>query len=649
MKSYFALIIVLFILFIEGCGGGSSNSSGEDESIPLLLTIPENSTVVTTVNMQGDAPLTYAVSSGEDRLLFTINAQTGKLKFNVAPNFENPSDANRDNLYKLTVESSDASDQIRKKEIEITVTDIDENRSDDSDGDYIPDNIEILINSDINSSDENNNSTIDGVDTEGGNGDTFFDMQWHIRSLGTITNESGIPSIIGNDLDLLETYHHYMGYNHGENIIVQVVDTGVDADHEDLEENMDLSRSYKGGNIGDPSGTNDHGTKVAGIMAARAFNGRGVRGIIPFAHIAGSDWLRFQSIDNLEKVWLSGAGANEIAVSNNSWGTDFDTDTDYEEIMALGASTLRNGKGRIYIFAAGNSREKYADANLQYVLNNRFAITVAALKHDNTYAEYSTPGSNILVSGYSGNDYKDSPTIGTTTIMGYSTNSGDIDTQTTWSEDLNENYTFTMNGTSAATPTVAASIALVMEACQDLTWRDIKYLTAVHAKRIDHSRNSWVENHAGHWHSVDYGFGLINAQGMIEECTSGYTGMGQEENITLYKEFNMTIADNNTSHLFELNTTENIKIEWVEVTIDNDNRYASDYRVELISPQDTKTILVKENTYADYRSWMNGGFRLSSAAFLDEDTIGSWKVQITDRVNHYSGTLKSIRIKIYGH
>ena len=574
------------------------------------------------------------------------------LKFKTSPDFEIPTDSNSDNIYKVVITALDTSGNDAQQEISVRVTDIDETVSDDSDSDYIPDNVEVLLGMDPNNDDENNNSVVDGLDTQGVYGDTFFDKQWHIQSLGTATNDSGVDTILDNDLDILELYHNYMGYNKGNNIILQVVDTGVDADHEDLMENMDLSRSYDAGDVGDPSGSHPHGTMVAGIMAARAFNAKGVRGIIPFAKIAGNNWLEHQSLENLTKAWLTGDGANEITVSNNSWGTYFDTDTDYEDIMAQGTSILRDGKGRIYVFAAGNDREDNGNANLQYSLSNRHMIAVAALKNDNTYADYSTAGSNILVSGYSGNYYQDSPTMGTTTIMGSSSNTGDINSKTTWAEDTNENYTFTMNGTSSASPTVAASIALVLEACPNLTWRDVKYLTAKHAKQIDSGNSTWVENDAGLKHSIDYGFGLVNAEGMINECTTTYTNLVAERNETVTKIFNITIADNDTVHLFELNTTQNMKIDWIEATIDNDSTYASDYRVELISPKGTKTTLMIEDTdnrQISSSNWMDGGFRLSAAAMMDEESQGTWTIAITDKLSGDTGTLKSITLQIYGH
>lgn len=522
----------------------------------------------------------------------------------------------------------------------------------DIDNDYIPNDIEILLGLDVYNGDENNNGILDGLETTGAFGDEFFQYQWHIRSLGTFTNDSNVPTIEGNDLNITDIYHAYMGYNSGNNIIIQVVDTGVDADHPDLIHNMDLTRSFDGVNIGDPSGLDPHGTMVAGIMAAQAFNTIGVRGIIPYAKIAGSNWLEDQTYLGLERSWVTGQGANEIAVSNNSWGIYFDINTAYEDMMKVGTTNLRDGKGRIYVFAAGNDRDNNGNANLSYSLSNRYQISVAALKNTNTFASYSTPGSNILVSGYSGNFYQDSPTISTTYIAGKSINTGDLNSKITWTEDTAKNYTFSMNGTSAASPTVAASIALVLEACPKLTWRDIKYLTAKHAKQIDNSNTTWITNSAGFSHSIDYGYGLINPTAMIRECSSTYTNLSVEQSSTVSQTYNTLIPDNNTTQLFSIDMPNNMKIEWVEVTIDNNSTYPSDYRITLTSPSGTTTTLMTEDTnqsQIQLESWMDGGFRMATASMIDEASNGTWRVDITDTENQDIGTLKTIELKIYGH
>ena len=614
---------------------------------PSHITLKENHTKVLDLVTEDTSSVQYAIQDEGDGSLFFTFYNSHTLRFKSAPNFEAPLDDNNDNNYSVTIIATDHVGNHSEQTIHITVIDIEENDSSDTDDDGIPDNIEILIEGNLSNSDNNSNGIEDGLETAGDRGDTFFDMQWHIRSTGIATNDSGMDTIVGNDLDLMPLYHHYMGYNRGNPIIVQVVDTGVDADHEDLIDNMDMSRSYNGSTIGDPSSSHTHGTMVAGIIAARAFNGKGVRGIIPFAHITGSNWLNTQTISQLEKNWLTGDGSNEIAVSNNSWGSYYDTDTHYEDFMQQGTTTLRDGKGRIYVFAAGNDRVLHGNSNLQYVLSNRFPIVVAALKHDNTYADYSTPGANILVSGYSGNYYYNSPTIGTTTIMGTSSNTGDINSKTTWAEDTQKNYTFIMNGTSAAAPTVSASIALVLEACPNLTWRDVRYLIAKHAKRIDPTNPSWVENNASLWHSIDYGFGLINPQEMIADCMGGYAMLSAEKNLSAMQTYHTVIADESNTTV-TIHMPDNIIIEWVEVTIDNNSTQASDYTIELTSPQGTKTTLITALTEI-YGNWMHGGFRFATPAMLDENSQGDWHINITDTQSGNIGTLKDMNLKVYGH
>jgi subtilisin-like proprotein convertase family protein len=99
---------------------------------------------------------------------------------------------------------------------------------------------------------------------------------------------------------------------------------------------------------------------------------------------------------------------------------------------------------------------------------------------------------------------------------------------------------------------------------------------------------------------------------------------------------------------------DNISVEWVEVTIDNDSPYASDYRIELVSPEGTRVTLMQEGTCnrydcIPYKNWMEGGFRLSTAAMLDEGSKGMWTVEISDRISGNTGTLKSIELQVYGH
>ena len=89
------------------------------------FTSPENRSLVTTITAT-DAnanPLTYAIAGGADAALFTIDAQTGLLRFARAPNFEVPADAGADNVYDLTVSVSDGIASPVTQAIAVSVTD----------------------------------------------------------------------------------------------------------------------------------------------------------------------------------------------------------------------------------------------------------------------------------------------------------------------------------------------------------------------------------------------------------------------------------------------------------------------------------------------------------------------------------------------
>ena len=66
--------------------------------------IDENTTVVTTVqatDAQGDA-ITYRIT-GTDSKPLSIGSSSGVLEFVNAPDYENPEDANSDNVYEIIV------------------------------------------------------------------------------------------------------------------------------------------------------------------------------------------------------------------------------------------------------------------------------------------------------------------------------------------------------------------------------------------------------------------------------------------------------------------------------------------------------------------------------------------------------------------
>jgi len=528
----------------------------------------------------------------------------------------------------------------------------------DTDGDYLPDGID----ANVADPDFNNNGILDGLED-----DPFFTLQWYLKSNGdVVSNTNDVNTIVGNDLGILEVYHSLIG--NGTSTIIQVVDSGVEAIHEDLE--LDLTRSWNAVNgVNDPTPTQTvvqspivdnnvlevgHGTAVAGIIAAKAYNAKGIRGVVPNAVIAGSNWLEEQSLLELERAWYDGGStkANDILVSNNSWGTYFTDDSNFEAILKLSSEQLRDGKGRVFVFAAGNDRYDNGNSNLSYITNNRYALTVAALNYEDKYSSYSSQGSNILVSAYGGEFYQESPTIATTTLMGkamYENQLNNASGPVTVDEDTNQNYTYAMNGTSSAAPMVSGSIALVLEACPSLTWRDVKWLTAHTASKVDESNSLWIKNAAGLSHNINYGFGRINTMAMIQECRAGYFELlGNEISSSSGKSgLNTQIPDNQSLVSELLNFSSSYTIEWVELTFSSDHTRVGDLEIRLISPSGTSTQLILPNDLTG--SLYINGFRFSSAAFIGENSLGNWRVDVIDRSTGGSGQITALNLKIYGH
>lgn len=538
----------------------------------------------------------------------------------------------------------------------------------DRDGDFIPNDVESYIGMNPDNWDENGNGIADGID---GAYDTYYPNQWHLRSTGLLTNNiNNVTTIVGNDLDILDVQRAYMGYNDGNFTAIQVVDSGVEAAHEDLSANIDTALSLnavnssnnptptENVNAGDPESPLEigHGTACAGIIASRGLNQKGTRGISPFSKISGSNWLENQTTDALSAIWLiddSDSNA-KITVSSNSWGIDqgnayYNEIISYDTLLDAGAA-LREGKGRIYLFAAGNDRDGGRDANLDATASHRYSVTVAGLDYNNKYAPYSTPGANVWVSGYSGSWYVQTPTIATTLLTGDSYYARELSGYgaITFDSDAARAYTYAMNGTSAATPTVAGSLALVLEACPSLTQRDVKYLSAVTAKKVDVSSSGWITNQAGIKYSRDYGFGLVNPAEIIRRCAAdGYANLGAEKNTVVEHNVPTSVAGGDTDEI-EFSISEAMATEYIYLWHDIYMRDYTALEMSLTSPGGTTMPIIK-NMVDDGHFDFTSGMRFGVAGFLDENTAGTWKLTISSTDPTVGFSFDEVDLQIFGH
>lgn len=106
----------------------TSDRSGPVFSTLAAQTVAENTTAVTTVAAtDAHGPVTFTLQGGSDGALFTIDANTGTLRFNTAPDYEVPSDADVDRVYQVTVRATDHLGQTSDLELSVTVTAVNDN------------------------------------------------------------------------------------------------------------------------------------------------------------------------------------------------------------------------------------------------------------------------------------------------------------------------------------------------------------------------------------------------------------------------------------------------------------------------------------------------------------------------------------------
>jgi subtilisin family serine protease len=261
-----------------------------------------------------------------------------------------------------------------------------------------------------------------------GPNDPQFTEQWALSNLG---QEGGKPDA---DIRALDAWRVTTG---SDEVVVAVLDTGVDFTHADLRENMwfrpaDLSPyndaqrgfiddvdGFDGtSSLPDPMDDNGHGTHCAGIIGAVGDNSEG---------IAGVNWrVKIMPLKFLGR-WGSGNASDAIAAINYaierknsgvnirvisaSWGST-------RRSKALEATIRAAGEaGILFVAAAGNDgsdndRRPHYPSN--YDLPN--VISVAALDRNDSLASFSNygvktvhiaaPGKDIL-STWIGNDYRE--------------------------------------------------------------------------------------------------------------------------------------------------------------------------------------------------------------------------------------------------
>lgn len=265
--------------------------------------------------------------------------------------------------------------------------------------------------------------------------DSLYDKLWGLTNTGSNEpdrngNPSGSVGVAGADINAVRAWGLTKG---SRNVVIAVIDTGIDYNHPDLRDNIWVNtREIAGNNIdddnngyvddvhgwnaqgnnGNPMDGNAHGTHCAGTIGARHDNGQGVAGVmnnvslmaVKFLSDSGSGSLAdaVEAIDYATKM--------NVDIMSNSWGGGGFSQTLEDAIKAAKA------KGILFVAAAGNDGTNNDSAPhypSNYQVDN--VISVAAHTNQNTLASFScfgkrtvhvaAPGHNIL-SSTPNNTYK---------------------------------------------------------------------------------------------------------------------------------------------------------------------------------------------------------------------------------------------------
>jgi thermitase len=297
------------------------------------------------------------------------------------------------------------------------------------------------------------------------------------------TSQWSLKHFLDHDIDAPEAWDLYTGSG---NIVIAVIDSGVDLNHPDLQAKIVGGYDYVNG---DSSANDDfgHGTHVAGIAAASTNNGIGIAGVSWGAKIMPLKVLNAfgnGSTFDLAQA-IKDAADNGAKVINMSLGGSCGSGWPNVET----AVNYALSKGVVLVAASGNNSS--TPVLCPAAING--VMAVGATNADDQRASYSTYGAALDVAAPGDAIYSTYPGGGYTT----------------------------MSGTSMATPHVAGLAALLWSYAPALSNSQVRNIIEMSADDlIPSSPDACAVNNPGYidktgWDPC-FGFGRINARRALE-------------------------------------------------------------------------------------------------------------------------------------
>jgi subtilisin family serine protease len=295
--------------------------------------------------------------------------------------------------------------------------------------------------------------------------DPLYSIQWPLHNTGQMYPESGKynhpPGTPDSDIDAPAAWSII---REASEIVIAVLDTGVDYNHRDLAANMWTDANGCHGydfinDDNDPMDDHGHGTHCSGIIAAEGNNELDIAGVCWEAQIMALKFLgsggHGDTADAVKAVYY--AVENGADVISNSWGGFIGYPTSLERAFDYAYS-----QGVIAVASAGN----FGSELINYPAIFEHVIAVAATDSDDERAPFSSYGDAVDIAA---------PGVDVLSLRAAGTSAG-----TTY-----DAYTTILSGTSMACPHVSGTFALILSLYPDI---DID-----NAKDIVMDNTDWID------------------------------------------------------------------------------------------------------------------------------------------------------------
>ncbi|XP_027889018.1 proprotein convertase subtilisin/kexin type 5b isoform X3 [Xiphophorus couchianus] len=470
--------------------------------------------------------------------------------------------------------------------------------------------------------------------------DAKWSSMWYIHCSDDVHN-------CQSDMNIMGAWKR--GYT-GKDVVVTILDDGIERTHPDLSQNYDPQASYDvNSNDLDPmprydaTNENKHGTRCAGEVAAAANNSHCIVGIAYNARIGGVRMLDGDVTDMVEARSLS-LNPQHIDIYSASWGPDDDGKTvDGPASLARqafenGIRMGRKGRGSIFVWASGNGGRSRDHCSCDGYTNSIYTISISSTAESGRKPWYLEECSSTLTTTYSSGENYDRKIITT---------------------DLRHRCTDSHTGTSASAPMAAAIIALALEANTFLTWRDVQHII-VKTSRAGHlSAPDWKTNAAGYNVSHLYGFGLMDAEAMVKEAEQWKHVPAQQVCVeTADRQIRTIRPEHLVRSVYKAtgcSDNPNLKVIYLEhvvvrITITHPRR--GDLSINLTSPSGTKSQLLAnrlfDHSMEGFKNW-----EFMTTHCWGEKAAGDWILEIYDspsqlRSQKVPGKLKEWSLVLYG-